>query len=135
MKSLKKISFLQVVIVVLVFWIFDYVFHSIGVGETNYYYLSKFANAILFSIIWFFIFNYREHWKKIIYSFVFGTWVSFYYLISSYSGLVQLLGVSARYAPPPFVIGGIYLTPYLWWFFHALVFYIGLELAGFLRKK
>jgi len=133
--KLKKRLFLQVIITVLVFWISDYIFHIIGVGETGYYFLSKFGNAVLFSIIWFFIFNYKEHWKKIVYSVIFATWISFYYLISSYSGLVQLLGIDARYTPPPFVIGGIYLSPLIWWFFHGIAFYIGLELAELIRKK
>ena len=131
-KSEKTKNIVKIIIVVLVFWLSDFFLHFTGVGETNYYYLSKFANSILFATMFFFIFKYKEHWKKLAYSFAFGTWISFYYLVSSYSGAVQqFLGISARYTPPPFVIFGITLTPYLWWFYHAIVFYIGLEIANF----
>lgn len=133
-KRLYKNLFLKIAIVVFIFWISDFVFHSIGVGESRYYYFSKFANAILFSVLWFFIINSSVYWKKILFSFAFGTWISFYYLISSYSGFVQLFGIYARYSPPPFVLGGLTLNPVLWWFFHALVFYIGLEVADLIKK-
>jgi hypothetical protein len=126
---------IKIIIVVLVFWLSDFFMHFTGVGETNYYYLSKLANAVLFSIIWFFVFNYTAHWKRLVYSFAFGTWISFYYLISSYSGLVQFLGIYARYTPPAFVVFGIFLSPYFWWAFHSLVFYLGLELAYLYKKK
>jgi hypothetical protein len=129
-KKMMKIG-----ITFLTFWILDFIFHKIGVGESNYYFLSKFGNALLFAIMWFFIFESSLTWKKIAYSFAFGTWVSFYYLISAYSGLVQFLGISARYTPPPFVIFGMYLSPFLWWIFHGLVFYLGLELAYLLLGK
>ena len=122
------------IIAVAVFWILDFVMHSTGIGESSYYYLSKLGNAILFAIIWFFVFNKKEHWKKLLYSIIFGTWVSFYYLISSYSGLVQWFGIYARYAPPPFVILGVFLPPYLWWIFHILAFYIGIELANLIKR-
>lgn len=134
MKGAKRRVY-QVIIVVLTFWILDFILHYSGVGETNYYYLSKLGNAILFSIIWFFVFNSKEHWKELAFSFVFGTWVSFYYLISSYSGFVQYLGVAARYTPPPFVIFGLYLSPLLWWVYHSIVFYFGLELSRLIQKK
>ncbi len=134
MKGVKRRVY-QIIIVVLTFWILDFILHYAGVGETNYYYLSKLGNAILFSIIWFFAFNSKEHWKKLVFSFVFGTWVSFYYLISSYSGFVQYLGVVARYTPPPFVIFGLYLSPLLWWVYHSIVFYLGLELSRIIQKK
>lgn len=127
----KKRITLGIFITVATFWLSDSVLHFTGVGETNYYYLSKFANSVLFSFIWFAALNYKQHWKKALYSLIFATWVSFYYLISSYSGLVQFLfGVYARYTAPPFVIFGVFLTPYLWWLFHALMFYLGLELSG-----
>jgi hypothetical protein len=129
----KKI--LKVVIILLTFWLLDLIFHEIGVGESNYYFLSKFGNGLLFAIMWVFIFYQSQFWKKIIYSLIFGTWVSFYYLATSYSGLVQFLGISARYTPPPFVIFGMYFSPYLWWVFHGLVFYVGLELSELLIKK
>lgn len=131
--SLKK--FWQICVVVFVFWVLDFLFHYEGVGESNFYYLSKFANAVLFSILFFLVFNYKETWKKVVYSFAFGTWASIYYLIASYSGLVQFFGISARYTPPPFVIAGIYLTPVLWWFFHAGAFYLGMIISGLLDKK
>lgn len=134
-KNKLKEKIIGIIIVVLVFWLADFLLHFTGVGETNYYYLSKFGNAVLFSVIWFFVLSYKEHWKKLIYSFVFGTWISFYYLISSYSGLVQFFGIYARYTPPPFVIFGLTLTPYLWWLFHAVAFYVGLEIAGWYRSR
>ena len=125
----------KILIGVFTFWLLDFIFHYAGVEETNYYYLSKLGNAVLFSIIWFFIFDKKESWKKIVYGFIFGTWVSFYYLISSYSGLVQWLGIAARYAPPPFVLFGISFSPILWWFFHSLTFYLGLEIAGLIKER
>ncbi|MDP2628270.1 MAG: hypothetical protein Q8P15_00025 [Nanoarchaeota archaeon] len=136
MKKIKtKNLFLKIIIVVLVFWLIDFIVHFTGVGETNYYYLSKFANAVLFSLIWFSSLSYREHWKKIIFSFIFGTWISFYYLVSSYTGLVQFFGIYALYSPPPFVIFGIFLPSFFWWILHALAFYFGIELAEFIGKK
>jgi len=135
MKKELKGKLLGIGVTVIVFWLLDFFMHTSGVGESNYYYISKLANSILFATLFFLAFDWKEHWKKLAFSFVFGTWISFYYLISSYSGFVQWLGIYARYTPPPFEIFGIMLTPYLWWFFHALAFYIGLELSGFLRKK
>ena len=129
----KKIS--SVALIVVVFWLIDFILHASGVGESNYYYLSKFANSILFATLWFFVFQSRKEWKKLLYSFIFGTWVSFYYLISSYSGLVQWLGIEARYTPPPFVIFGIFLTPFLWWILHSVAFYAGLKLAESINKE
>ena len=135
MKKEIKRKIIQTVITIFTFWILDFALHLTGVGETNYYYLSKFGNAILFSLIWFFIFAYKSHWRKILFSFIFGTWVSFYYLISSYSGLVQILGISARYTSPPFVIAGIFLSPVLWWVTHSVGFYLGLEISSLLEKS
>ena len=132
-RTLNKVY--RILIGIFTFWLLDLLFHYVGVGETNYYYLSKLVNAILFSIIWFFVFDKYEFWKKIIYSFVFGTWISFYYLVSSYSGIIQWLGIEARYNPPPFVVFGIVFSPILWWFFHALTFYLGLEFAGMIKDK
>jgi len=131
----KKFIFWKIIVVIFVFWFADVFLHFHGVGETNYYYLSKFGNAVLFSLIWFFVFDYREHWKKVVYSLIFGTWISFYYLISSYSGAVQFLGVNALYSPPPFVIFGISLHPFFWWVFHSLAFYAGLEIAERVGRK
>lgn len=129
-KRFGKGSFLKVAIAVFVFWLLDWVLHFTGVGETNFYYLSKLGNAILFSVIWFFVFAYKEQWKKITYSFLFGTYISFYYLIASYSGLVQFFfGVYARYSAPPFVIFGVFLPPFFWWVYHALAFYLGVIVA------
>ena len=135
MKKEIKSKILLVIIPVIVFWGFDFILHNEGVGESNYYYISKLANAFLFSVIWFFIFNSKEHWKKFLFSIVFGTWISFYYLISSYSGLVQLLGISARYTPPPFVIFGVFLSPFLWWGFHIIAFYLGLEISELIKRN
>lgn len=132
---MEKRKIWQIAIVVLIFWIADYILHTIGVGESHYYFISKFANAVLFSVLFFLAFNYKEHWKKIAYSIVFGTWISFYYLVSSYSGLVQWLGLYARYTPPPFEIFGIMMSPFWWWVVHGLGFYIGLEVAALLDKK
>ena len=119
----------KIFIPIVSFWLLDLLFHYIGVGETNYYYLSKLVNVILFSLIWFFVFYRDSVIVKLIYSFIFGTWISFYYLVFSYSGFVQWLGIEARYSPPPFVIFGFTLSPILWWSFHSLVFYLGLEIA------
>jgi len=134
-KGFGRKNFLQIFIVVAVFWIADALMHMSGVGESHYYYISKLANSILFAVIWFSAFNSKGHWKKAIFSLVFGTWISFYYLVSSYTGFVQWLGIEAGYAAPPFVIGSIFLSPYLWWIFHGLMFFIGLEIAGILNKK
>jgi len=135
LKSKDFAGILKIAVVVLVFWLADFIMHFTGVGESNYYYLSKFGNAVLFSIIFFFIFDFEDHWKKVAYSVVFGTWISFYYLISSYSGLVQLFGIYARYTPPPFAVGELMLPAFLWWIFHIVAFYVGLELAGFIKRK
>lgn len=128
-KIRKKIVY-KILITVFVFWFLDFLMHNIGIGETNFYYTSKFGNSVLFSIIWFAILGYKENWKRIIYSFVFGIYISFYYLIASYSGLVQFFfGIYARYTPPPFVIFGIYLPAFIWWIFHSLVFYLGIVVS------
>lgn len=123
------------IIAILTFWLSDFILHNIGVGESPFYFISKFANAVIFGIMWFFVFSSKSHFRKLIYSFIFGTWISFYYLISSYSGLVQTLGIYALSSPPPFVIGSLVLHPIIWWFTHALGFYAGLELADVLNKK
>ena len=111
---------------------FSYAFYRCW--KTNYYYTSKFAKAVLCAFIWFSLYNKREHVKKLLFSIVFGTWISFYYLISSYSGLVQILGVYARGSPPAFVIFGLILSPLFWWVFHILAFYLGLELSSKIKK-
>ena len=134
--KIKRGTLYKILISVAVFWIIDFVLHYTGVGETNFYYASKLGNAVLFAIIWFGILNYSQHWKKLVYAVIFGTYISFYYLIASYSGLVQFFfSIYARYTPPPFVIFGLYLTPVIWWFVHALAFYLGLELADKLIKQ
>ncbi len=126
---------LKVLAITATFWILDVLAHNAGVGETNYYYISKLANSIIFAILWCFVFSYKEHWKKLLFSFVFGTWISFYYLVSSYSGLVQWLGLYARYTPPPFEFFGLVFSPFWWWVFHALTFYAGLELSGLIKEN
>jgi len=130
----KKTTFYKICITVGVFWFLDFLMHFTGVGETNYYYASKFVNAALFAFIWFSLYNKKEHVKKLLFSVVFGTWISFYYLVSSYSGLVQMLGVYARESPPAFVIFGLVLSPFFWWIFHILSFYLGLELSSQIKK-
>lgn len=131
----RRVLIIQVAITILVFWLSDFMLHFTGVGESRFYYLSKLFNAVLFSVLWFFVFYSGRHWKKIVYSFAFGTFISFYYLISSYSGLVQFLGIYARYTPPPFIIFGIFLTPFIWWITHSLGFYIGIEISDLIKKK
>src|SRR3989344_8565644 len=126
---------IQTVITILIFWLSDFILHFTGVGESRFYYISKLANATLFAILWFFVFYSKVHWKKIVYSLAFGTWISFYYLTASYSGIVQYLGIYARYTPPPFVIFGIFLISFIWWITHSLGFYIGIEMAELLKKK
>jgi len=135
MKTERKVLIYKTVITVLIFWVLDFIFHQLGVGESTFYFSSKLGNAILFSIIWFFVFNSKVWWNRLVYAVVFGTYISLYYLVFSYSGLVQLLGITARYTPPPFVLFGYYLTPVLWWFFHIAAFYLGLELARLIKVK
>src|SRR3989344_5739124 len=125
--EIKKEAVYKILITIAVFWMLDFLMHFTGVGESNYYYFAKLMNSILFAFIFFVLFNYKSHFHKLLYSIAFGTWISFYYLISSYSGAVQkFFGIYALYSPPPFVIFGIYLNPVLWWFFHISAFYIGL---------
>jgi len=131
----KWILIIKIIIAVLVFWIFDFMLHAIGVGESKFYFISKFFNAVIFAIMWLFVFYSRKHWKKIVYSIIFATWITFYYLISSYSGFVQYLGIYALYTPPPFIILGITLVPFMWWVTHGLWFYLGLEIADLIKKK
>ena len=133
---MKKELIYKIIITVATFWILDAVLHFTGVGESNYYYTIKLANSILFAFIWFSIYNKKEHSKKFIFSVIFGTWVSFYYIISSYSGFVQeFFGIVVRYSAPPFVIFGIFFSSFFWWVFHILAFYLGLELSEMIKKK
>lgn len=135
--SLTTGGLYKILITVGTFWLLDFLLHATGVGETNFYYASKFGNAVLFALIWFFVrgAGARANWKRILYSFAFSTYISFYYLIASYSGLVQFFfGIGARYTPPPFVLFGVVLPPFWWWVFHALAFYLGLLLADALCK-
>ena len=132
--KITKEAISKILITVAVFWLADFIMHFTGVGESNYYYIIKFANSLLFAFIWFMIFNYKEFWKKILFSIIFGTWISFYYLISAYSGLVQWLGIYARYSAPPFMIFGIMLSSFFWWIYHIIVFYIGLEASKIIKK-
>lgn len=132
---MKKHIFYGIIITSLIFWLLDFILHFTGVGESNYYYTIKLANSVLFAFIWFSIFNKKQHWKKLLFSFVFGTWVSFFYLISAYDGLVQFFGITARYSAPPFVLFGIYLSSFFWWVTHSIAFYLGLELSDFVLKR
>ena len=133
-KVFNKNTVLKIITATLIFWLSDTILHQIGVGETNYYYLSKLANGVLFSIIWFTSLNYQKQWQKLLYSVIFGTWVSSYYFITSYSGLVQFFGIYARYSPPAFVIDGIFVTPLLWWVTHSLGLYLGIIMADRIKK-
>lgn len=133
-KLTKEIIY-KIIIAVAVFWIADFLMHIAGVGETNYYYSLKFVNSLLVAFIWFTVFDSKQVYKRLIYAFIFGTWVSFTYLISSYSGLVQFFGIQALYSPPPFVIFGLFLPPFFWWVYHSLVFWLGLEIAKKVIKK
>ncbi len=132
---MKKRQILKIIIAVAVFWILDFVLHFVGVGESNYYYFIKFANATLFAFIWFRIYD-KKTWKsKLIFSVIFGTWISFFYVLSAYSGFVQWLGIYARYSAPPFVIFGIILPAFFWWVWHIISFYLGLEATELIHKK
>ncbi len=125
----------KVIITVFIFWLADFILHFTGVGESNYYYTLKLVNSFLLAFIWFAVIDSKQTWKRIIYALVAGTWISFTYLISSYSGLVQFFGVYALYSPPPFVIFGIFLSPFFWWIYHSLVFWLGIEAARKLIKN
>ncbi len=131
---MKKREIYKLIITVLIFWILDFTLHFTGVGETNYYYISKLANSTLFAFLWFSLYNKKEHSKKLLFAFIFSTWISAYYLVSSYSGLVQFLGVYARYTPPAFVIFGKVLHPFFWWIYHGLAFFLGLEISSLVKK-
>ena len=125
----------KIIITTAIFWLLDFTMHFAGVGESNYYYTIKLANSLLFSFIWFSIYDRKSHIKRLLFSVIFGTWASFFYLISSYSGLVQWFGVQARYIAPPFVISGIFLPAFFWWVFHILAFYLGIEISSKLIKN
>lgn len=128
--KLTKKSVVKVLAAAFIFWALDFILHLTGIGETNYYYTIKMANALLFAFIWFSIFDLKSQKKRLLFSVVFGTWISFYYLISAYSGLVQFFGIVARYSAPPFVIFNVFLPSFFWWLFHILAFYIGLGIAS-----
>jgi len=127
--KLTKPTWYKIAIAVAVFWFADFILHLTGVGESNYYYTLKFVNSFLLAFIWFVVIDSKNIWKRVLYSFIAGTWISFTYLISSYSGFVQFFGVYALYSPPPFVIFGIFLSPFFWWIYHSLVFLAGVEIA------
>jgi hypothetical protein len=132
---MKKGGWYKLVLTVAIFWILDFVLHFTGVGESRYYYTIKLANSALFAFIWFSIYDKREHLKKLIFSVVFGTWISFFYVLSAYSGFVQFLGITARYSAPPFVVLGIFFSPFFWWVWHILTFYLGLEVSELVKSK
>ena len=135
--KITKYAWYKIIITVAVFWIADFLMHITGVGESNYYYTLKLVNSFLLAFIWFtaFDFSHKQIWKRGIYSLVAVTWISFTYLITSYSGLVQFFGVQALYSAPPFVIFGLFLPPFFWWVYHLLVFWLGIEVARKLIKK
>ena len=133
--KITKETIYKIIIAVIIFWLADFIMHITGVGESNYYYVLKLVNSFLLAFIWFTAFDSKQLYKRAIYSLIAGTWISFTYLISSYSGLVQFFGIQALYSPPPFVIFGAFLPPFFWWVYHSLVFWAGLELASGLIKK
>lgn len=133
--KITKNTWYKIIIAVAIFWLADFILHLTGVGESNYYYTLKLVNSFFLAFIWFSVFDSKIAYKRIIYSFVSGTWISFTYLISSYSGLVQFFGIYALSSPPPFVIFGIFLHPFFWWIYHSLVFWIGIEVAKKLIKN
>lgn len=133
--KITKNTWYKITITIAIFWLADFILHFTGVGESNYYYTLKFVNSFLLAFIWYTIFESKQTYKKIVYSFIFGTWISFTYLISSYSGFVQFFGIGAYYSPPPFVIFGIFLSPFLWWIYHCLIFWLGIEIAQKLIEK
>lgn len=133
--KLTKYIWYRVIIAVIVFWLADFLMHIAGVGESNYYYVLKLVNSFLLSFIWFTAFDKIKLYSRAIYSFIAGTWISFTYLITSYSGLVQFFGVQALYSAPPFVIFGVFLPSFFWWIYHSLVFWAGLEIAKKLIRK
>ena len=133
--KITKNTWYKIIIAVAIFWLADFILHFTGVGESNYYYTLKLVNSFFLAFIWFSVFDSKIAYKRIIYSFVSGTWISFTYLISSYSGLVQFFGIEAGYGPPPFVIFGIFFSPFLWWIYHSLVFWMGIEAARKLIKN
>ena len=55
-KTFDRSDIYKILITVLTFWVIDFVLHYTGVGETNFYYTSKFGNAVLFAFIWFLAF-------------------------------------------------------------------------------
>jgi len=134
---ITKNIILKTFLAAILFWLIDFLLHVHGVGETNYYYTIKLANALLFSFIWFSVFDAKKHLHKFYFSVFYGTWISFYYLITAYSGLVQFFGIYARYTAPPFVILGIFLPSFFWWLCHIIAFYLGIEIASrvFMKKK
>ncbi len=133
--NLTKEIWYKAIIAVVVFWVLDFIMHITGVGETNYYYTLKLVNSFLLAFVWFTAFDSKQVYKRATYSFVAGTWISFTYLITSYSGLVEFFGIYALSSPPPFVIFGVFLHPFFWWVYHSLVFWLGLEIARKAIKK
>ena len=125
----------RILLTAVIFWFLDFVLHFTGVGESNYYYTIKLANSFLFAFIWFVIFDSKKHSRKLLFSIVFGTWISFFYLVSSYSGLVQFFGIVARYSAPLFVVFEKTFSSFFWWVFHIIAFYVGLEISSFVKNS
>ena len=128
--KITKKTIYKIFITIGVFWVADFLMHFTGIGESNYYYALKFANAVLLAFVWFAVFDSKSHWKKALFSIFVGTWISFSYLVTSYSGFIQWFGISARYSAPPFIVFNLFLSPYLWWVYHILIFCIGLEISS-----
>src|SRR3989338_6430305 len=117
----------------LVFWMLDWLSHVLGGTETLYYYLSKLGNSFLFSLILVKVFwkKLQQSWiSRVIASVVMGLYISFYYLISSYSGLVQQYGIVALTAPPTFFT----LSPFIWGPAHMLYFFVALNFGLYCEK-
>jgi len=126
-------ALLLALFICLVFWMLDWLSHVLGGTETLYYYLSKLGNSFIGSFIlvkYFWPRLKKSMPARIVASVAMGLFISLYYLISSYSGLVQQYGVVALTSPPTFFS----LTPFLWGPAHMLYFFIALKLGIYLEK-
>lgn len=128
-----KKALLLALFICVVFWTLDWLSHVFGGTETTYYYLSKLGNSFLFSLI-----LVKVSWKKLqqswmarsIASVVMGLYISLYYLLSSYSGLVQQYGIIALTSPPTFFT----FSPLLWGPAHMCYFFVALNLGLYVEK-
>lgn len=116
MIKLNKVFFYKVIIVTVVFWLADFIFHNLQFTETSLYYISRLASALIFSAIWFLFLESNKHWKRFVYSLVYIIWLGLYFLGQPGEGI-------ARQA--------IFLDQIV----HMFAFYIGLELASLIKTK